>query len=106
MTWIDSGPQAVVVAGVVGGLAGWGVGAGVPWLMRHEGLPAVDAAERVRPAYAALVGAVAAVALWWWEAVAGGLVPVTTVPAVADGTVTTVRWLGHVVLVALLAAAS
>jgi prepilin signal peptidase PulO-like enzyme (type II secretory pathway) len=106
MTWIDSGPQAALVAGVVGALAGWGVGAGVPRLMRLEGLPTADAAERARPAYTALVGAVAAVALWWWEVVAGGLVPVTTVPAVADGTVTTVRWLGHVVLFGLLAAAS
>lgn len=100
-----AGVPAAIVAVVLGGLAGWAVGIAVPWLTRLEGAPGdVPVGDRRRQA--AIVGAVAAVVLWWWESVADGLAPLTTVPGANDTTATTVRWLGHVVLFALLAAAS
>lgn len=95
-------PIAWLAVAAVGGAVGWVLAALVPrFLAREVGRPdRVSAAIGRRVQVAALLGTVA---LWWWEVVVGGQLPRPVTGSVEP---LFMRFAGHVVLFALLAAAS
>jgi leader peptidase (prepilin peptidase)/N-methyltransferase len=95
------GPLAAVLGGAVLGVL---VSHAVWWLVRVEGGATEDlpAAPRIRPAG---IGAAVAFGLWWWEVVCGGQLPATSGAVSAAGALHA-RFVAHMLLLALIAAAS
>jgi leader peptidase (prepilin peptidase)/N-methyltransferase len=95
-------PIAWLAVAAFGGAVGWALAALVPRLLASAG----GQPDRASAAVGRRVGVVAllgTVALWWWEMIAGGQSPL---PAAGLVEPPVVRFAGHVVLFALLAAAS
>lgn len=117
----------------VGGPIGWGAAAGLGvllgWLLERvvggwladcerewgamagpaaaEAAPSAATETGSRPPAVAVAFALAAVALWWWEVHARGLAPFgADGPVTGAASVDACRWLAHVVLLWLLAAAT
>jgi leader peptidase (prepilin peptidase)/N-methyltransferase len=95
-------PIAWLAVAAFGGAVGWALAALVPRLLASAGGQPDRASAAVgrRVGVAALLGTVA---LWWWEMIAGGQSPLS---AAGPFEPPVVRFAGHVVLFALLAAAS
>lgn len=95
-------PIAWLAVAAFGGAIGWVLAALVPRLSASAGgqPDRASAAVRRRVGVAAILGTLA---LWWWEVIAGGQAPLSAAGAVEPSIV---RFVGHVVLFSLLAAAS
>lgn len=95
-------PIVWLAVAAFGGVVGWVLAALVPRLLAYEadqpGQVAAAVGRRVQ--VAALLGTVA---LWWWEVVVGGQLPRPDAGSFAP---LAIRFVGHVALFALLAAAS
>lgn len=95
-------PIAWLAVAAFGGAVGWALAVLVPRLLANAGGQPDRASAAVgrRVGVAALLGTLA---LWWWEVIAGGQTPLSAAGPVEPPVV---RFAGHVVLFALLAAAS
>lgn len=99
------GAVGAVAATSGGAVLGALVSRGVSWLIRAEG--GESAGPRSAPRWLPVaIGAAAGVALWWWEIARGGQLPFTTGAATVGVERLDARLAAHMLLLALVAAAS
>lgn len=101
--FVSAGPWDFVAAAGCGAIVGWIVA-------RVAGRPVDGPSRRDRrwtsPAGMAVIMAVAAAGLWWWEVAARGQLPIVAAGAEIPGAALAWRWAGHLALAGFLVAAS